>query len=257
MTGLSMGGTSTWRFARKKYVHGGEGSCQSDMENEGMKKRRLQCESHRCWKPCAGILERKSKHSLEDQSVRNTNECSIYQNWSHWHWETIPDMDNDVSTSQPGYTNMLTAWLWDAIGPAVWQYLLIGKWSQGSIPRWPRPFFQLPWELKWLSISEEYIQPHSSQMSWPAGFLTSSAHHKRNVHKNIWIMQASKGISLSWNQKTTKALGTVVVDRRMSVPASMDRKAYMGPWRMHSLGTWMSSWLHFSRMRGYTRDEKG
>lgn len=41
-------------------------------------------------------------------------------------------------------------------------------------------------------------------------------------------MQASKGISLSWKQKITKALGTVVVDRRMSVPASMDRKTYMG-----------------------------
>jgi hypothetical protein len=50
-------------------------------------------------------------------------------------------------------------------------------------------------------------------------------------------MQASKGISPAWNQKIAKVLGTVVVDRRISVPASMDRKTYMGSWRVRSLRT--------------------
>lgn len=52
-------------------------------------------------------------------------------------------------------------------------------------------------------------------------------------------MQASKGISPAWNQKVAKALGTVVVDKRMSVPTSMDRKTHMGSWRVHSLSTRM------------------
>ena len=46
--------------------------------------------------------------------------------------------------------------------------------------------------------------------------------------KNILVMQASKAISPAWNQKIARALGTVVVDSRMSVPASMDRKTYVG-----------------------------
>ena len=41
-------------------------------------------------------------------------------------------------------------------------------------------------------------------------------------------MQASKAISPAWNQKIARALGTVVVDSRMSVPDSMDRKTYVG-----------------------------
>ena len=50
-------------------------------------------------------------------------------------------------------------------------------------------------------------------------------------------MQASKAIFPAWNQKIARALGTVVVDSRMSVPASMDRKTYIGSWRVHSLRT--------------------
>ena len=52
-------------------------------------------------------------------------------------------------------------------------------------------------------------------------------------------MQASKAIFPAWNQKIARALGTVVVDSRMSVPASMERKTYIGSWRVHSLGTRM------------------
>lgn len=44
-------------------------------------------------------------------------------------------------------------------------------------------------------------------------------------------------------------------DRRMSVPASMDRKAHMGPWRMHSLGTWMKT--PFFKNEGMYMGQKG
>ena len=50
-------------------------------------------------------------------------------------------------------------------------------------------------------------------------------------------MQASKAISPAGNQKVVRALGTVAVDSKMSVPASMDRKTYMGSWRVRSLKT--------------------
>lgn len=50
-------------------------------------------------------------------------------------------------------------------------------------------------------------------------------------------MYTSKAISQARNHKIARALGTVVVDSRMSVPSSMDRKTYMGPWSVCSLRT--------------------
>lgn len=62
---------------------------------------------------------------------------------------------------------------------------------------------------------------------WPEGFPDSSYKGKVD-EKYLEDAYASKAIFPAWNQKIARALGTVVVDSRMSVPASMDRKTYIG-----------------------------
>lgn len=49
---------------------------------------------------------------------------------------------------------------------------------------------------------------------------------------NTWVMQASKEISPTLNQKMASVLGTVVVDSSKSATASMGRKRYLGSWRL-------------------------
>lgn len=46
--------------------------------------------------------------------------------------------------------------------------------------------------------------------------------------KKTWVTQASKAMSWAWSQKMARALGTVVVDSRTSVTASIERKKYIG-----------------------------
>lgn len=46
--------------------------------------------------------------------------------------------------------------------------------------------------------------------------------------KKTWVTQASKAMLWAWSQKMARALGTVVVDSKMSVMANMERKKYMG-----------------------------
>lgn len=67
-----------------------------------------------------------------------------------------------------------------------------------------------------------------------ASRITDSA-EKLKCRKNIWVRQASKEISPALNQNRASILGTVVVDSIRSTTASMDRKRYMGWWRLRSV----------------------
>lgn len=40
---------------------------------------------------------------------------------------------------------------------------------------------------------------------------------------------------MEWNQKIASILGAVAVESRTSAKASMERKRYMGSWRLHSV----------------------
>ena len=53
--------------------------------------------------------------------------------------------------------------------------------------------------------------------------------------KKIWVTQPSREISPAWNQNMARALGTVVVDRMRSATPSIQRKKYMGSWRLRSV----------------------
>lgn len=50
--------------------------------------------------------------------------------------------------------------------------------------------------------------------------------------KNIWVRQPSKEMWLEPSQKLASALGTVEVESKMSALANMDRKIYMGSFRL-------------------------
>lgn len=67
-----------------------------------------------------------------------------------------------------------------------------------------------------------------------ASRITDSA-EKVKCRKNIWVRQAPKEISPALNQNTASILGTVVVDSTRSATASMDRRRYMGWWRLRSV----------------------
>lgn len=51
------------------------------------------------------------------------------------------------------------------------------------------------------------------------------------------MRQASKSISLSWNQKMLRILGIVVVERLTSAAESIQRKKYMGSCSVESVLT--------------------
>lgn len=51
---------------------------------------------------------------------------------------------------------------------------------------------------------------------------------KMKWRKNIWHTQLPKEIPLSWNQKIASIFGVVVVERKISARANMERKRYMG-----------------------------
>lgn len=53
--------------------------------------------------------------------------------------------------------------------------------------------------------------------------------------KNIWDTQLLKDIPLEWNQNMASILGAVAVESRTSAKASMERKQYIGSWRLHSV----------------------
>lgn len=55
---------------------------------------------------------------------------------------------------------------------------------------------------------------------------------KRKWMKNIWVRQPSQEIWLEPSQKLASALGIVEVESKMSALANMDRKIYMGSFRL-------------------------
>lgn len=67
-----------------------------------------------------------------------------------------------------------------------------------------------------------------------ANRITDSAEQVK-CSKNIWVRQAPKEISLARNQNRASILGTAVVESVRSAMASMDRKRYMGWWRLRSV----------------------
>lgn len=58
---------------------------------------------------------------------------------------------------------------------------------------------------------------------------------KMKCMKNIRDTQQPKDISMDWNQKMASILGAVAVESRTSAEASMERKMYMGSWRLRSV----------------------
>lgn len=64
---------------------------------------------------------------------------------------------------------------------------------------------------------------------------TADSATKIKCMKNIWETQLPNDIPLEWNQKIANILGAVAVERRTSAKASMERKKYMGSWRLRSV----------------------
>lgn len=79
---------------------------------------------------------------------------------------------------------------------------------------------------------------------------------KLKCRKNIWVRQAPKEISPALNQNRASILGTVVDDSIRSVTASMDKRRYMGWWRLRSVLTTKSRTPFPSRAARYI-EQKG